>query len=82
MKRQDISNFEVVKAVAEYKKDPYNSPYPYEILAKKFGCGEKLAFSACERAVDSGLIEYGVSLRTGWLTEKGQALLLPPSATV
>ena len=30
---------------------------------------------AMERAYDHGLIECGVSLRTGWLTAKGEALL-------
>ena len=28
-----------------------------------------------ERAARRDLVEYGVSLRTGWLTDKGRALL-------
>ncbi len=76
-KRRDISDLEVCLAVAEYRQDVFNRPFPYEALAKKFNCDEKLAYSACERACDNGLIEYGVSLRTGWLTEKGKELLTP-----
>lgn len=75
MKRSDISDLEVCRAVAEYQKDIWKSPFPYEALAKKFNCDEKLAFSACERAYDNDLIEFGTSLRTGWLTEKGENLL-------
>lgn len=49
-------------------------PYPYERLCAVLGCPEKVAYSAMERAYDRGLIEYGVSLRTGWITDKGIAL--------
>ena len=35
----------------------------------------KIAYRAMERAHRHGLIEYGVSLRSGWLTELGKALL-------
>lgn len=74
-KRSDISDLEVVMAVAFYKEDPDNRDFPYVFLADKFNCDEKLAYSACERACDHDLIDYGVSLRTGWLTEKGLELL-------
>jgi len=73
MKRKDISDFEVCKAVDEYQNKIRD--FPYQILSKKFDCDEKLAYSACERAERNGLIEYGISLRTGWLTEKGEELL-------
>lgn len=76
MKRSDISDAEVCKAVVEYKNTwRSGGGFPYEILAKKLGCPEKVAYSAMERAHSNGLIDYGVSLRTGWLTEKGEALL-------
>ena len=73
MKRSDITNEKVCEAVEQYQKD--KDKFPYEILAEKFNCSEKLAYSACERAAKNGLIEYGVSLRTGWLTEKGKEIL-------
>jgi hypothetical protein len=72
-KRSDISDLEVCKAVQKYQNTL--GDFPYQTLAKKFSCNEKLAYSACERAYDNGLIEYGVSLRTGWLTDKGKELL-------
>lgn len=75
MKRKDISDLEVLKAYREHHADIYNTPFPYEILAKKFGCDEKLAYSACERALKKGLLDYGVSLRCGWITDKGNELL-------
>lgn len=48
--------------------------YAYDLLCAVLGCPEKVAYSAMERACDRGLIEYGVSLRTGWITDKGIAL--------
>lgn len=87
MKRSDISDFEVCKAVHQYRENMSKIPlfsfaskyvkFPYQVLAEKFNCDKKLAYSACERACDNDLIEYGVSLRTGWLTEKGKELLSP-----
>lgn len=55
-------------------------PFPYEELAGMTGAPEKVTYAACERACDRDLIEFGVSLRTGWLTEKGKALLPNPPA--
>lgn len=53
----------------------YAPPFPYEALAASTGQPEKVCYRAMERAEKRGLIEYGVSLRTGWLTDKGKALL-------
>lgn len=77
MKLRDISDTEVCQAVANYQDAAVGDRglFPYERLARKFNCDEKLAYRACERAAKRGLIEYGVSLRTGWLTEKGKELL-------
>lgn len=50
-------------------------PYPYEALAVETGQPEKVCYRAMERAERRGLIECGVSLRTGWLTAEGTALL-------
>lgn len=49
--------------------------YPYEALAQQTGQSEKVCFRAVERACRRGLIEYGVSLRTGWLTREGLDLV-------
>ena len=50
-------------------------PWPYEILAARTGQCEKVCYRAMERAEGRGYIEYGVSLRTGWLTPADKALL-------
>jgi len=49
--------------------------YPYHFLMEWTGECEKVCFRAMERACDRGYIEYGVSLRCGWLTEKGMELI-------
>lgn len=73
MKRSDIPTEEVMKAYQEYRAN--HAQFPTEILMKKYNCPEKLVYSAIKRDYDNGLIEYGVSLRTGWLTEKGLRLI-------
>jgi len=44
-------------------------------------CPPKVAQAAMERAYDRGLVDYGVSLRSGWLTKAGLHLLdtTPPT---
>lgn len=49
--------------------------FPHEALAVETGQPEKVCYRALERACDRGLIEYGTSLRTGWLTKAGLDLL-------
>ncbi len=49
--------------------------FPYDFLAEWTGQSPKVCWAAMERACAHDLVEYGVSLRTGWLTEKGQDLL-------
>lgn len=72
MARKDISDKQVCKAYSESKKC---NKFPYELLTEWTGQPEKVCISAMERAYDRGYIEYGVSLRSGWLSEKGLALL-------
>jgi hypothetical protein len=43
------------------------------ILMQATGQPEKVVYRAMERAYNRGYIEYGVSMRSGWLTEKGKA---------
>lgn len=62
------------------KPGPDLCPAPYKMLAKRFNCDEKLAWSACERANNHGLIEYGTSLAFGWLTDAGKELIRGNSA--
>lgn len=46
-----------------------------EMLRLVTGAHPKVCLRAMERAARRGLVEYGVSLRTGWLTEAGKRLL-------
>ena len=84
-KRSSISDVDVLRAYVESSEvrgkvsfadlDRVSSSWPEQILERRFGCAPKVAFAAMERAFNRGLIEYGVSLRAGWITEKGRALL-------
>jgi hypothetical protein len=73
MARKDISDYLVCKAYAE--RQAYG-PWPYEILSQWTGECEKVCYAACDRAFGHGLIDYGVSLRGGFLTDKGKELLM------
>lgn len=82
MATKDIPDELVCWAYVAYKqhlkplgKSSTSSLLPPEILEKWTGQHSNVCYRACERACDRGLIEFGVSLRTGWLTEKGEALL-------
>ena len=80
MATKDVTDKMVCLAYAEAEKqrgeDWQNDyEYPYEILKRMTGQCEKVCYRAMERAANRDLIEYGVSLRTGWLTEKGRQLI-------
>lgn len=85
MATKDISDKLVCEAYAAYRAisdetlktgiEPVDDVFPYNILQEITGQPFKVCYRAMERAADRDLIEYGVSLRTGWLTEKGKALL-------
>ena len=73
MAMKDISDTQV--CIAYQKKDDPLEQWPYQILMRMTNQPEKVCYKACERACNRGFIEYGVSLRSGWLTEKGQELI-------
>ena len=75
MSMKNISDAQVCRAVQDFQDRRLEGPYPYETLAAETGECEKVCFRAMERACRRRLIEYGVSLRTGWLTREGKALL-------
>ena len=79
MATKDITDKQVCEAYAQYDKlctlNALNIEYPNEILHRITGQVEKVCYRAMERAHERGLIDFGVSLRTGWLTEKGKELL-------
>lgn len=73
LQTKHITDLMVVQAYAAVADRP--GKWPYELIAEQTGASEKVAYAACERAYDRGLIECGVSLRSGWLTDKGKALV-------
>lgn len=77
MATKHISDKQVVEAVAIYNRNRNRDRglWPYELLANSTSECEKVCLRAMERAASRGLLEYGVSLRTAWLTEEGRKLL-------
>jgi len=74
MSTKDVTDAQVCRAVADWWAN-MDGPVTYELLAARTGECEKVCFRAMERAERRGLLEYGVSLRTAWLTEEGKALI-------
>lgn len=79
MATKDISDKQVCEAVrdaraADWKRGGKEC-WPYDLLAERTGQPFKVCWRALERAEARGLIEYGASLRTGWLTQEGEGLL-------
>ncbi|HYC30063.1 MAG TPA: hypothetical protein VEB42_14620 [Chitinophagaceae bacterium] len=77
MASKDISDVQVLQAYAAYNSG--DNRWPYEILQEITGEPEKVCYRAMERAYERDLIEYGCSLRSGWITEKGKTVLAEQS---
>jgi ribosome modulation factor len=82
MARKDIDDLEVLAAYAkaevsrfDLRKENRDMVWPEQLLMQQSGEPEKVVFAAMERAFDRGYLEYGVSLRSGWLTPKGAQYL-------
>lgn len=75
-RRSDIPDEMVAQAYEVWKAD--GAPFVDERLMEATGAPEKVVYAAMERAYDHGLIEYGVSLRSGWLTDTKAAFISPP----
>lgn len=70
MKRSDITDRMVCDAYRRRGK-----AFADEFLAAETGAPLKVARAAIARAFCRGLLDSGISDRTGWLTEKGLELL-------
>jgi len=79
MATKHVTDVMVVRAywfISELRKEqPGTVVMPYDLLMQATGECLKVCYRAMERACNRGLIEFGVSLRTGWLTPQGRALL-------
>ena len=81
MAMKHVSDLQVLQAVQDSRANRI-SGWPYQLLVERTGQVEKVCFRAMERACDRGLLDYGVSLRTAWLTDKGRALLRASGCSV
>lgn len=73
MATKDISDLLVCKA---YRKgEGLSNGYVDEILMAETGEVQKVCLSAMSRACGRGLVDYGISLRSGFLTKEGRELL-------
>lgn len=74
-----ITDYLVCKAFQKWldvqKKDTLEIVFADHFLMEMTGKSEKECLAAMEKAADLGLVEYGVSLRSGWLTHKGYNLI-------
>jgi hypothetical protein len=76
MARKDVSDAQVLQAYA----DESGGWARVELLMERTGQPEKVVWRAMERAYDRGYIDYGVSLKAGWVTDSGEALLASVAA--
>jgi hypothetical protein len=73
MATKDITDLQVCQAYAEWTEK--REQMVDSLLMRATGQPEKVVYRAMERADRRGYIDYGVSLRSGWLTDKGRELV-------
>lgn len=73
MKRSDISDLTVIEAydAAKILERPV-----LDVLMSLTGAPEKVCWRAMERAEERGYLDYGTSLNSAWVTDKGRELLI------
>lgn len=74
MAMKDISDKQVCQAIEDDRAGNFEY-YAYDLLMQRTGQPFKVCYRAMERACDRNFIEYGVSLRTGWVTDGGKNLI-------
>ena len=74
-RRSDIADRDVCRAFTQ-KGEPGRGPFADDEFRTMYpGCPDKVIDAAMERAADRDLVEYGTTLRGGWLTAAGKAYL-------
>lgn len=75
---KDVSDLQVLCAVEKYLKVKNTSYYssPWDILCEEIpGLHYKVGYRAVMRAMSAGLLDYGVSVRCCFITNKGNEIL-------
>ena len=79
---KDIDDLEVLQAYADYWAARLATDaakrewiWPEKLLESRTGQAPKVCWRAMERCGRRGYLEWGVSLRGGWLTDKGARYL-------
>jgi hypothetical protein len=73
-----ISDEMVCKAYVYYQENfagKGSEKFPYDILHEWTGEDFQVCYESMERTCRNGFVEYGVSLRTGWITKEGKELI-------
>lgn len=90
---KDIPDALAIQAAVDSHYEPLSSATmarnrwrTIDIIIERTGAPYNVAHAKLQRLNDRGLVDYGVSLRTCWATDKGRALLetappTPPAAT-
>lgn len=73
MATKDVSDVQVVEACLKFHTNR-SGKHSLDLLVEATGQPMKVCYRAMERAGRRGLIDYGVSLRTAFATEKGKVL--------
>jgi hypothetical protein len=68
---KNVSTIDVLRFQQEWWEDK-RLPYAYERFPNM---PQKVVYRKMEKLVVQGFLEYGVSLRTSWLTDKAKKLL-------
>lgn len=75
MARKDISDLQCCQAALSRERQGIGSGRTLAHLMRATGQPEKVCERALERAYDRGYLEWGVSVATCYLREKGRRLL-------
>lgn len=76
MKRSDISTITVLlAALLAHSKDNMDHKMTWEYIKIATEAPEKIIYAAMDREDRNGNLEWGVSLRTAWLSDKGKLRL-------
>lgn len=76
MKRSDISTLTVLSAALNAHRIKGSGKMTWEYILEETGAPLKIIYAAMDREDRAGYLEWGVSLRTAWLSEKGKDKLL------